>query len=129
MKCLPPKNKKIGLKQGFEKYCKENGHPWTGKQHSGKAKEKISKANSGKNNGMYGKILSKRMTDSKNPMYGRTGNKHPGAKLNYEKAKEIRDKYNSGKHTYAELSKEFNISVSQVGNIVKNEVWIKEENE
>ena len=129
---------KKAMNNGFEKYCYENGHPWVGRKHTNESKDKISKANSGKNNGMYRKKSwnhgkknpewSKKMSGSGNPMYGKIGENHHGAKLNYEKAENIREKYKTGLYTYKKLSEEFNISVTQIGNIVNNRVWVKEDN-
>jgi len=126
---------KLAMEQGFQKYCEDNGHPWVGKKHSEKSKQKISKANSGKNNGMYGKIspnkgkknkaAADRMKGTKNPMYGRTGENHPRAKLTYEKAEEIKTKYKTGLYTQKQLSEEFSISKTQISNIIQNKVWVK----
>ena len=44
-------------------------------------------------------------------------------KLNKEKVKEIRIKYNSGNYTQKELSEEYNVSIIHIHNIVNNKVW------
>lgn len=44
-------------------------------------------------------------------------------KLNMEKVKEIRIKYNSGYYTQKQLANEYTISIIHVHNIVNNKVW------
>ena len=126
------------ITKGLKKYYESHDSSFKGKRHTKEVKKKISKANSGKNNGMYGKKAwnngnknpewSKKMAGRGNPMFGRMGESHPGAKLNYEKAEEIRKKYKTQKCSYSQLLKEFNISSSQVGNIINNRVWVRENN-
>ena len=70
-----------------------------GKHHSEESREKISKANSGKNNGR--------------------------AKLNYEIVQEIKIKYRTGKYTHKQLSKEYNVGQTTIGNAINNLLWNK----
>ena len=95
------------MEEGLAKYYEINGHPWCGRNHSDDSKLKISKRNSGENNGMYGV----------------RGENHHSSKLTFNKAENIRKKYKTGKYSYKSLAEIFNISLSQVGNIINNKVW------
>ena len=68
-----------------------------GKHHSKNTKDKISKANSGENNGQ--------------------------AKLNFKIADEIRIKYATGNYTKTKLAKEYNVGRTTVNDIVNNLRW------
>lgn len=51
-------------------------------------------------------------------------NKNQGnRKLTFALVYEMREKYNSGRYTQAALSREYRVSVIQVGRIVRGEVW------
>jgi hypothetical protein len=50
------------------------------------------------------------------------------AKLNYDKAEEIRKLYATGKVTYEELARQFNVlSTATVWNVVHNDTWKEEQ--
>jgi group I intron endonuclease len=88
------------LKAGFKQYCAKYGHPYKGRHLSEEEKANISRANSGKNNGMYGKpSLQSKLTDNM--------------------VREIRDKYASGQYTYIELAKEYNVGQTTIVDVVK----------
>lgn len=62
--------------EGFSGFClKGKDHPYYGKSRSRLVKEKISRANKGANNGMYGRY------GEKNPMFGKTHTPEVKAKL------------------------------------------------
>ena len=45
------------------------------------------------------------------------------AKLNIQKAREIRSKYNSGHFSQSELAKEFGVCWQTVNRVVRNHIW------
>jgi len=115
-----------------------------GFRHSKKTKEKLSNlAKSrnliGKKNPWYGK--GSFQSGDKNPFYGKThseearkligqksigrsvGEKSPLAKLTWEKVREIREKYKTGLYTHLALSLEYDVSRSNIGNILANKRW------
>ncbi len=59
-----------------------------------------------------------------NPMRGRHED-HPQAKLDFEKAEEIRSKIATGL-SRKKLAKEFNVGLSTINRVVNNKIWIKE---
>lgn len=97
---------KEAMKKGYKKYCQENGPPFLGKHHSKETKHKISKKNSGKNNGMYDKPS-------------------PRAKLKETDVIEIREKYKSGNFTQTKLAKLYNVSVTLINSIINYKLWKK----
>lgn len=60
---------------------------------------------------------------NKNRGYVPKGDKHGRSKLVLKEVIEIKEKYNTGKYTYNNLSKEYNVSAVQIFRIVKNEQW------
>lgn len=57
------------------------------------------------------------------------GDKNGRAKLNWEKVKQIRKKYKKNKYTLLTLAKEYNVGLSTISHIIKNETWKEENNE
>jgi hypothetical protein len=53
------------------------------------------------------------------------GNKRHMAKLDFQKAEEIRAKYKAGGTTYAKLAEEYGVNVSSIAGVVKGGVWCK----
>lgn len=51
------------------------------------------------------------------------GSANPNAKLNEEKARQIRDYYADGGTSYAKLAREFNVSPKLIELVVKNLMW------
>ena len=54
---------------------------------------------------------------------GLKGEKNPKCKLTKKIVNEIRDKFKTGNYTKLKLSKEYNISDAQIGNIVRFKMW------
>ena len=113
------------------------GEGISGFQHTEKTKSKISKSNSGSNNGQYGKSPSlstrKRLSDASKKSWAKNkdklsstrlrGENHPNSKLNWKKVKEIRLKYIPYKYSCYKLAKEYDIHFSVIHDIVKNKIW------
>jgi len=53
------------------------------------------------------------------------GERHSQALLNWNKIREIREKYNTGKYTQKDLGLEYGVTESCIGRIVRNEIWIE----
>ena len=51
----------------------------------------------------------------------KVGDEHANAKLLFVEAEEIKSKYKSGNYTYKQLGREYNIDLSYVGKIVREE--------
>lgn len=51
------------------------------------------------------------------------GYRNPMAKLNKRIVKEIREEYAAGGISHAALAKKYNISSSNVGRIIRHEIW------
>lgn len=146
------KIEKEKITQGLKKYFETHDGSFLGKKHTKEAKNKISKKNSGKNNGMYGKkvkhtqetkdAISKKNSGKKNGMYGKkvrhtqetknkiseknSGERNGQSKINLPIARKIRERYNTGKYTYKDLQQIYCISVSQISQIINNKVWKEE---
>lgn len=102
-----PKTEKqsIAMSEGYQKFCKANGGGWMlGKKMPKEVKLKISVANNGSNNGMYGK-------------------RPASAKLTVEQVKEIREKYSSGNYSYEKLAKEYCVGQTTICDIVKRKKY------
>lgn len=65
---------------------------------------------------------------SKESVLKRSGENAPQSKITYIIANEIREKYSTGNYKHFDLSKEYNISKTMIGNIIRNEYWIDTEN-
>jgi hypothetical protein len=61
----------------------------------------------------------------RNNLFNPFGENNPMHKLNAESVCEIRNMYKNKKYTYKELSKLFNISESNIGKIIRYELWNK----
>jgi len=135
-------------------YCKEHSirmkgenHPMWGKKHTKEWNENLSKALKGKkpseetrkklSEARRGKKRSeetkKKMSESlsgeKNPMFGRTGEKNPSAKLDWDSVREIRDLYKEGNTSYRKLAIKFSVSNFTIECVVKNVRWVDEKYE
>lgn len=147
---------KMAISSGLLKYYIENDGKFKDKNHKKSSKDLISKANSGENNGMFGKKAwnngiknsewSEKMKGERNPMY-KIGENHPmfGKKHSKQTIKEmsgsnnsqakliemdvlgIREKYKSKKYKQKDLAKEYKISITNISNIVNNKIWKKNE--
>ena len=101
-----------------------NRVPYTGWRHTEEAKRKMSEAERS-NKGVpkpeeWKNAISKARIENGSS----AGDKNPGAKLNWEIVKEIRQRYVNGDDITA-LSKEFNVGYKTVWNIVKNKAWVE----
>jgi len=95
-----------------------------GKHRSEETRQKISEPSKGEKNGHYGKHHSE---ESRQKMSeARKGEKSSSAKLTWEKVNEIREKYKTGKFSYAKLAKEYEVSPSAIQYIIENRTWIME---
>lgn len=100
---------------------KGNSHQWTKER-----KQEASKKYAGSGNPMYGvKLLGKA-----NGNYGKTMKQHvknkllkSRRKLNSYQIKKIIKLFNSGKYTQTQLSKDFNVSLTQIHRIVRGKSW------
>jgi len=54
---------------------------------------------------------------------GATGERNGGAKISQIMASDIKDLYENGNHTHRGLAKDFGISKTQIGRIVRGESW------
>ena len=54
----------------------------------------------------------------------RYGEQHPSAKLSDEQVIEIRQLYRTGKYTYKQLAKRFEVSSAQIISIIRWKKWI-----
>lgn len=81
-RCFSEEHKK-SISLGLKKYYKENDHPWTGKTHSEKTKEKMSAKQRGKNNPQYGK----QRTEIEKEKISKTMKGHKKSKETIEKFK------------------------------------------
>lgn len=108
-----------------------------GKILSKETRQKISEAEKGENNPFFGRKHSsgtklkigassrnrKHTEKSKKKMSEkRKGALNPRAKLDYNKVQEIRKKFSEGL-SYIELAKEFGVSSSLIGMIIRNKLW------
>jgi hypothetical protein len=51
------------------------------------------------------------------------GEKNGRAKLNWQLVREIREKYQKNKYTLLMLAEEYNVGLSTVSHVIKNETW------
>lgn len=116
--------------------------PNYGKKHTEETKEKISKAHKGKVGSWRDKKRpdhAERMTGEGNPFYGKEHDEETkkrisesrrqhlrqrgGKKLTIEVAREIRARYNTGEHTVTALAKEYGLSRTYCGKLIKGVYW------
>jgi hypothetical protein len=55
-----------------------------------------------------------------------SGERHPGAVLNWPKVREIREKYATGEYTQVGLALEYGVNRVQIGHIVNYLQWIED---
>ena len=97
--------------------CSEGGKAHRGYKHTDKTRRKISKALKGKKRTEeHCKNLSKNHSDV-------SGEKHPQAKLTWEKVAEIREKYKTRKYTHKQLGKEYGVDPANIFYIINNKTW------
>ena len=113
------------------------GEGRSGYKLSSITKRKISIANSGSNNGQYGKSPSnktkeklskasaKNWKENKEKMMSSRlkGENHPNSKLTWNDIKEIRSKYIPYKYSCRKLGKEYQIDTTTIHDIIKNKIW------
>lgn len=78
--------------------------------------------------GMFGKTHSEKSRKKISENHADfSGNKNGRAKLDWQKVREIRNKYKKNDYTLLMLAREYSIGISTVSHIVKNETWIEKE--
>lgn len=100
---------------------KGHSHQWTEER-----KRAASKKYSGSGNPMYGvKLLGEANGNYGKPMKQNVRNKllESRRKLNNKQIKKIIKLFNSGKYTQTQLSKDFNVSLTQIHRIVRGKSW------
>ena len=98
--------------------------PNYGKKHTEETKEKISKAHKGKvgswrDKKEHDEETKKRISESRRQHLRQRG----GKKLTIEVAREIRARYNTGEHTVTALAKEYGLSRTYCGKLIKGVYW------
>ena len=58
----------------------------------------------------------------------KTENNYLNAKLNYQIAEEIRNKYSTKQYTQKQLGIEYNVSKTTIGDIIRNKYYVKDYN-
>lgn len=99
--------------------------PMKGKKQSEKFRKMLSKRK-GENHPLFGightKESKAKMSKTHSSGIDR-GENNGNSKLTWEKVKEIRRKYATGKYTQLKLSKEYNVTRGNIGSIIRNERW------
>jgi len=72
--------------------------------------------------------MSESLSGDKNPMFGRSGDKNPSAKLNWEIVNEIRKLYKEGNISYRKLAQKYNVSSYTIECVIKYKSWKDENN-
>ena len=107
------KGEGYNLTPGGKGVGKGEEHWWYGKELSKETKEKISKANSGKNNGMYG-------------ITGENHHSYHNSKINKKLAMKVIDLYRFG-NSMQKVADKLSLSTSTVHKIIKKKHWVVEE--
>lgn len=112
-------------------------HPQWGMKHTEESKERMRKSFRDRykkeNHPNFGKKLDeshrKNISKAKKEQALHKGEKNGRAKLTGDKVWKIHELYHTGNYTQKSLAKEFNVSKSMIGNILRGEAWgdIKEE--
>ncbi len=93
----------------------------------GKKRPELSKKMSGKNNHMYGKKLNAKARKAISEARKRAYREKGGEKLNFTLAKEMRKRYNEEKITITALAKEYGISRTYCGLVLRGKYWNEQE--
>lgn len=63
------------------------------------------------------------VTTRQNQLHAITSGLRPSLKLDFEKAREIRQLYDTGKYTHSQLAEKFGVKKTQIGYIIQNKRW------
>ena len=111
-------------KKHNEEWVKNNSLSHIGYKHSDESKKKMSESRKGKKRSEETKKkMSESLSGEKNPMFGRTGEKNPSAKLTWEIVSEIRELYSEGNTSFRKLAKKYNVSNYTIESIIKYKSW------
>lgn len=111
-------------KKHTSEWIKNNSNSQMGKKLSEETKKKMSESRKGqKRSEETKKKMSESLSGNKNPMFGRTGDKNPSAKLNWEIVREIRDLYEEGNTSYRKLAEKYNVSSYTIECVIKYKSW------
>lgn len=115
----------FGRKHSLE-WRHNNSKSHIGKKPSEETRKKMSNSRKGgKRSEETRRKMSESLSGENNPMYGRTGEKNPSSKLNWEKVEEIRTLYKNGGQSLRKLAKTFSVSAYTIESILKNRTWKK----
>ena len=105
-------------------WIENNSKSHMGKKLSEETKKKMSESRKGKKRSEETKKkISDSLSGDKNPMFGKTGDKNPSAKLNWEIVREIRCLYAEGNTSYRKLAQKYNVSNFTIESIIKFKTW------
>jgi len=111
-------------KKHTKEWIENNSKSHMGKKLSEETKKKMSESRKGKKRSEETKKkMSISQSGENNGMYGRTGDKNPSAKLNWDIVREIRELYKLGNTSYRKLAKEYNVSNFTIECIIKYKTW------
>lgn len=105
-------------------WIENNSKSHIGKKISEETKRKMSESRKGqKRTEETKRKMSEALSGDKNPMYGRTGDKNPASKLNWNIVREIRELYKEGNTSIRKLAKKYNVSNITIENVIKYRTW------
>jgi len=93
-------------------------NPFYGKTHTEKTKQKMSAAQTGKVFSPEHKKNISRAAQGK-----RSGEQNPAAKLTWEVAEEIRERYQNEKISQAKLGEEYGVNQTKISAVINNKTW------
>ena len=121
----------VETKMKMSEAQKGEKHHFFGKNHSKEAKQKMSESKKDKHlseetkqkisQSNCGNHHSEETKQKMSEAF--KGEKSLSAKLTWEKVNDIREKYKTGKFSYAKLAKEYGVSPSAVQHIIENRSW------